>query len=162
MCLHFLIDGYNAINRLKSLNKIANLKKVRDSLINIIKQKLKSSNNKISVIFDGKVEFAFRSEKNNASIKIIFSKGESADDLIKKIVSQSDKPRQIAVVSDDKEIIYFTRSLKAKVVSVKDFFEGNNYTIKKEAGLTNQHSQKDELSYLEQELINKELRKKWG
>jgi len=52
---------------------------------------------------------------------VLFSSGESADEHIKRIVSESPAPKRIVVVTDDKEIRSFVRCLGASVFRVEEF-----------------------------------------
>ena len=54
---------------------------------------------------------------------MVFSVDESADDKIKRLVSQAENARRIVVVTDDREIKYYVRGLGAEVVSVGVFLE---------------------------------------
>ncbi len=56
-----------------------------------------------------------------STVKVIFTSGESADEKIKEIVSQAQNKKQIVVVTDDRAIQYYVRSLGAAVMSVADF-----------------------------------------
>jgi predicted RNA-binding protein with PIN domain len=160
MSLHFLIDGYNAIKQVKSLNRIRSLNEARVALIKSIQAKrlLKSKNNQITVVFDGKEEcgFSFFTSKDYPSkadfpfkgktpLNIIFSKGESADEVIKRMVQDSSRPRQIIVVSDDKGIVYLTNSLGAKAMSPTEFLHEKQKPRPKSRGQKN-NTQKDALS----------------
>lgn len=118
--LHYLIDGYNVIGQMSFLSG-KTLRGEREELIKFIEQKKPQGKNKITVIFDGQENvFSFQQEKQE--VEVIFSQGISADDKIKKMVEKRDA-RQVVVVSDDKEIKFYVRSLGAKVLSVKEFVE---------------------------------------
>ena len=162
MSLHFLIDGYNAINKLKPLKNRLSLKDARLSLINMIQEKKLSGSNKLTVIFDGREQFSFFYKQNSGLIKIIFSSCESADELIKRKVAESDNPRGLVVVSDDKAIAYFIKSMGAKAVSVDTFF-GKAIQLQKNSNpCSDKQLQKRKLTYRQKEKINQELRKIWG
>ncbi len=51
----------------------------------------------------------------------MFSQGQSADDKIKEVVEAARNRKRIVVVTDDKEIKFYVRSLGATVLAVKDF-----------------------------------------
>ena len=168
MSLHFLIDGYNAIKQVKSLNRIRSLNEARVALIKSIQAKrlLKSKNNQITVVFDGKRDLSLTGQadkiRGDSPLNIIFSKGESADEVIKRMVQDSSRPRQIIVVSDDKGIVYLTNSLGAKAVSPAEFLrEEQKPRPEKQYTKTRPEPLKIELSYQQQEEINRELRRIW-
>ncbi len=77
-----------------------------------------SSNNEVTVVFDGQPGIWNWSE---ASVKVVFTLSESADDYIKRYVAGSQAKRSIVVVTDDRDIKYFVRAQGAKVLSVDEF-----------------------------------------
>ena len=54
-------------------------------------------------------------------IRVIFSDGCSADDHIKRMVEEDADHKNCVVVSDDKDIFLYARSLGAKIMSVAAF-----------------------------------------
>ncbi|MBU0633942.1 MAG: NYN domain-containing protein [Candidatus Omnitrophica bacterium] len=121
MSLHYIIDGYNAVYKIDSL-KDNSLRNKRDALIGLIErhEPQGSLRNEVTVVFDGKPEVSGCEHKGQ--INVLFSKNESADEKIKKIVEKSSNPKRIVIVSDDRQVIYYCRSLGAKVKSVAEFF----------------------------------------
>jgi predicted RNA-binding protein with PIN domain len=72
--------------------------------------------NSVTIVFDGRedvVSLDFPSD-----VRVIFSKGESADDAIKRIVQESSSPRDIVLVTEDRALGYFCRSFGAEIWSV--------------------------------------------
>jgi len=131
---------------------------------------MRSKHNQITIVFDGIGKYKISpytagdgSElDNNPSIKVIFSKGESADERIKKIVQGSHNPKHIVVVTDDKEIIYFSRSVGAKTMSASEFLDKESRQSGSKQRRGTEESTKTELTYQQQETINQELRRLWG
>ena len=117
MSQHYLLDGYNIIKQTSALNR-GTLEAQRQALLNWIVacSPQGSLQNPVTVIFDGKDEF-FGSHVSG-SVQVIFSRGESADDLIKKIVEQYPFKKNLVVVSNDKDIKLYVRALGAGVLSV--------------------------------------------
>jgi predicted RNA-binding protein with PIN domain len=166
MSLHFLVDGYNAIKQTRSFKNIRNLEAARVSLVKAIQSRrlLRGRNNQVTIVFDGSDEFNLNLNRQNP-IKVIFSKGESADETIKRVVDNSNNPKQLVVVTNDKSIIFFTRSLGAKTMSVDEFLKSRqrnpgrrmlNQSLEKSI-----ESAKIELTYQQRAAINQELRKIW-
>lgn len=118
--LHYLIDGYNVIRQMSFLSG-KTLRGEREGLIRFIEQKKPQGKNEITIIFDGQKGVSSPPLPNN-EIKVIFTKNISADEKIKKMVEKRDA-KQMVVVSDDKDIKFYVRSLGAKVLSVKEFIE---------------------------------------
>jgi len=118
--LHYLIDGYNVIRQMSFLSG-KTLRGEREGLIRFIEEKKPQGKNKVTIVFDGQKGVSLPS-LTNSKIGVIFTKGVSADDKIKKMVEKG-KGKQMVVVSDDKGIKFYVRSLGAKVLSVKEFIE---------------------------------------
>lgn len=98
----------------------ANLEGQRNHLTNMIQvhRPQGSLSNKITVIFDGQADI---SHAQTSSVKTIFSHNESADDAIKKMVINSSNPKNIVVVTDDRDIQYSVRAQGAQVLPVTQF-----------------------------------------
>ena len=156
MSLQFIIDGYNVINH-PGFNRLSNkhTPDKRVEFISLIKKNnlCGSSNNKAIVIFDGH-SVDLEGYDFSPVAKVIFSRNESADQRIKRIVEDSLNPKNIVVVTDDKEIVYFCKSLKAKVMPVADFLISE--TAAKNA---KPDSSGQDLSYQQVAEINNELKK---
>lgn len=86
---------------------------------------------------------------------MVFSRDETADDKIKRIAETSKNPRNIVVVSDDRGIIFFIKSVGALSMCVQDFLCPG----KKER--TREEPVKTQLNYSQVNKINEELKKIW-
>lgn len=158
MSLQYVIDGYNLINH--RLFEPAN-KKIKDSRIALLEliniEKLCGSpENKITVVFDGYPDTQAAKEFNS-DMDVIFARQQTADERIKKIVEDSRNPKNIKVVSDDREIRFFVKSLGARVLSIEEFLNGG----KNLANPQEKELLKPELTYSQIHKINQELRKIW-
>ena len=157
MSLQYIIDGYNITNHPKFAKQIPKrFSDFRSALVQLIKTKKSSSpHNKFWVIFDGYPgESLDNQDKGN--IMVIFSRRESADERIKKLVELIPNPRNVVVVSDDKEIRFFARSCRAKVESAEDFLALEDKTSHKRG-----EAPEAEISYTQMHKINEELKKLW-
>jgi len=114
-----------------------------------------SENNMAWVVFDGYFDPAL-SSLNSSNLSIIFSCNQSADERIKKFLELSDNAKNIAVVSDDKEIIFFAKAYRARAISVEEFI-GSKL---KPRGV-NQDSGESKIGFSAMHKINEELRKLW-
>jgi len=158
MSLQFVIDGYNITCHPEFTNNI--LKKITDSrsaLVQLIHSRrlCGSQNNKAWIIFDG-FPGLNQEDLSFANIEVVFSRKESADERIKKIIEKSDNPRNLVVVSDDKEIIFFAKCCKARTLSVDSFIQVKSGTHKDKQVL-----EKPGLNYTQMHKINEELKKLW-
>ncbi len=159
MSLQYIIDGYNLIKHPLFNEHLT--KKSKDSraiLLDYIRvnRLCGSSKNKVSVVFDGYPDLTNK-ELNNKDIDIVFSKSQTADERIKKIVESVDNPKNIIVISDDKEIKFSVKVIGARIKSIEEFLAPKASTKKKESSLI----PKPEITYTQMQKINEELRKIW-
>jgi predicted RNA-binding protein with PIN domain len=160
MSLQYIIDAYNLINHpaFKPVSKSA--VNIQQALADFIRfnRLTGSKNNNLILVFDG---FPPRSEDIplQDGLRCVFSRTEEADELIKKLIEDSVSPKNIVVVSDDKEVRLTSRFLHAQVCSVEKFIYGKE-DIKPVTGPRAQELD-PKLSYAKMQKINAELRKKW-
>ena len=121
--LHFIIDGYNLINRIPHISKKP-LALQREYLINLISgfKFTMSRRNKVTVVFDGK-EDVYSCPLVQKPVKVIFSKGLDADSLIKDMVGRERCAGQLIVITDDKGLIAGIRGRGAQHKSTEDFLK---------------------------------------
>jgi len=125
--------------------------------VQLIKTKKSSASphNKFWVVFDGYPDSPIdNSDKGN--IMVVFSRVESADERIKKLLELIASPKNVVVVTDDKEIKFFARSCGAKTQSVEDFlsFQTREQIIRANAP-------EPEITHTQMHKINEELKKLW-
>jgi len=161
MSLHYVLDGYNIIKKIPSLNN-KKLKIAREQLLNFIEiyRPHGSYRNSITVVFDGSEETYGNDGTYGYNIQIVFTKRQSADDYIKLLIEKSKNAKDFCVVSDDKDIRFYCQALGCKVIDVDTFIaKGKKSGIKR-------HSEQNDLGYLgipqvELDKITEELRLKW-
>jgi predicted RNA-binding protein with PIN domain len=78
-----------------------------------------SSRNKVTIVFDGRMDVS--SPKELSTIDVIFSRNETADEKICRMVSSAANKRNIVVVTNDRDIQYAVRAMGAKVIGVSEF-----------------------------------------
>ncbi len=158
MSLLYIIDAYNIINHTRfSLAR----KKIRDpqkALLEFINIRIlkKRSRNEIIVVFDGYPKVSAQ-KLDTAHIKVVFSQEKTADSRIKRMVEASKNPRNIVVVSDDREIKFFIKSMGARSIGVEEFIIPKAKLHHKEI----EDLIKPELSYSQVHQINEELKTIW-
>lgn len=159
MSLQYVVDAYNLINhpRFEPERQSVN---IQYSLANFIRtNKLSGSkNNEVILVFDGYPPATGQIPKENG-LSCVFSQEKEADELIKKIVESSHQPRNIIVVTDDKEVQIVSRFLQAKVSSVEEFICGKEN--KRSANVKFSDLPDSKLGYSAMQKINAELKKKW-
>ena len=152
MSLHYLLDGYNVLKQMEAFRDLP-LEEGRRGLLKWISDSRPQGrvNNQVTVVFDG-IE---GSCSLDGEIRVIFSDGCSADDKIKRMVEEDAGRKNCVVVSDDKDIFLYARSLGAKIMSVAAF------TSKPGGSHTRQDDGRKYIPLSRQEKINKELRSFW-
>ncbi|MFY9402643.1 MAG: NYN domain-containing protein [Candidatus Omnitrophota bacterium] len=158
MSLQYIIDGCNVTHNFKFIKILP--KKYSDSrayLIELIKSRnlCGSSNNLIWVVFDGYPQEGLENLEK-IRLKIIFSRRQSADEKIKKILELTDNPRNTVVVSDDKEVSSFARIMRAKAISVEEFIK-----VKVPPKDKSRNLDEAKVNYTQMQRINKELKEIW-
>lgn len=129
-----------------------------------------SVRNSVTVVFDGKEDVGVGASAGPNrggrwgppvhGIEILFSHGQSADDLIKKIIEQSSEKKTWIVVSDDKDIKLYVRGLGAQVQSVKEFIKVGAEHARPLQGSGHARCGKY-ISLTDQARINRELERIW-
>ena len=117
------MDGYNIVKQSPLLADLP-LEQGRAGLLRWIdtERPQGSINNRVTVVFDGSPEH-FGNAVSGA-VEAVFSQNGSADDHIKAVVEHSRAASGIVVVSDDKGITLYVRSLGARTMGVKQFAPG--------------------------------------
>ncbi|MDP2653028.1 MAG: NYN domain-containing protein [Candidatus Omnitrophota bacterium] len=153
MALHYLLDGYNVIHKVPALVS-AKLEDAREGLVRLVEthRPQGSVNNRVTVVFDGQPGIV--GNVRGGEVAVVFSSGESADDRIKRIVDESGNKRSCVVVTDDRDVQYYVRSLGARVVGVAEFL-----SRMKPAGAAPQGGQP--ISKTEESRITSEMKDIW-
>jgi len=161
MSLVYFIDGYNVINNKEFLRQAGRSSQdKRAGLLNLIKTSrlTGSPNNRAVLVFDGYVSTDDAILSHKGAVEIIFSKKESADDKIRKLLDGCVNPKIAIVVSDDKEVMFFAKIKGAKAVSVEDFLK---IKAAKENKKRDSQIEDSKVDYSQQAKINQELKKVW-
>ncbi|MFA5144392.1 MAG: NYN domain-containing protein [Candidatus Omnitrophota bacterium] len=167
MSLQYIIDGYNIINHslfiqhaFKKTDPAADcsIKDPGAALSEFIRANrlCGSQKNKVTLVFDGYPDSSSR-VSGESDINIVFSREETADEWIKKIVEGAVNPKNIVVVSNDREIVFSVKSSGAKVSNIQDFISRGE----KPANPRRKEPVKVELNYSQIHKINQELRQLW-
>lgn len=104
---HFVIDGYNYINRIRppGMGDTANLEFARRSFLDRLVRYKKTRPARITVVFDAYRSFSTgRQKENHKGVDVVYSReGETADDVIIEMIRR--KGNVFIVVSSDRAII---------------------------------------------------------
>lgn len=116
----YLIDGNNIIGGFGSLDP--DLHKARKRLIGELATFIAATKQKVRVVFDGAQDPDFPEGVRIKSVHVSYAKsGSDADHRIKDIVRRSTSPRDITVVSSDRDLVSSVAARGAKIVSSRDF-----------------------------------------
>ncbi|MBM3255831.1 MAG: NYN domain-containing protein [Candidatus Omnitrophica bacterium] len=162
MSLHYVIDGYNVINH-PSYNRIPKLSKdYQKALLEFItvNKLCGSPRNRITVVFDGFPAVSDSGLKVTEA-SIIFSEQDSADSVIKRLVEDSRQPKNIQVISDDRELCLSVRLSGGCVLGVEEFISRKQKVLDKKKTYLSSAEIKPELNRIEILKINQELERKW-
>lgn len=119
---HFIIDGYNALFTLKPFLK--GKARSREGFLLYIKtaRPFGSLRNEVTVVFDGRKGVVSDLQHAYAPVRVIFSRQDSADEMIVRLVTREEHPERTIVVTDDRELAERVRAAGAKTLPVKGFF----------------------------------------
>ncbi|MDD3344854.1 MAG: NYN domain-containing protein [Candidatus Omnitrophica bacterium] len=159
MSLRYIVDAYNMINHPGFKPRPGKACNIQTRLADFIRGNRLSGSRKNSVVlvFDGYPPAGERMPEGEGLI-CVFSRGIEADEAIKRIVEKSALRKEIVVVSDDKEVRYSAKLLKAQVSSVEGFIGSSGRNIPPRSAADKDSK---DISCSAMEAINAELKKKW-
>ena len=121
-----IVDGYNVLHATKWLAspwKGAS----RAELCNLLGQLSRVSNEKIIVVFDAVAPDSPVGMGKELAVDVVYSgHGRSADDVIIKMINKSSGPRDLTVVSSDRQIRTAAKSRGCKVRPAGEFLKASS------------------------------------
>ena len=129
--MRIIIDGYNLIwavpelreKVLKTRAEGINLEEGRKRLLHFLNLYQRGHPKlDITVVFDAKEEI-FPYSPSQPGVRVLYSKEETADSLIKRIVEDEKKPQETLVVTSDRELKGKVKEKGAQVIGSLSFFE---------------------------------------
>jgi len=134
--MNYIIDGYNLIFAEPSLAKLLQNHSEdarRNLLVRLSNFHIHKKHN-ITVVFDGKMGI-IGTEKPPPGLNVIFTKNESADAHIIKLIQNSRKPKEMVIVTSDyKDIGHFAQQMGVLVLTSEEFLEQLDQVEKKNKG----------------------------
>ena len=117
--LTYIIDGNNLIGKISSLMSLQKKDKQasREKLVYILDRYFLQKKANVTLHLDGHPG----SRINSSKMKIVYSENQTADEKIKKQISQSKSPRNISVVTSDSNLAQFAKVCSCKVTSSDEF-----------------------------------------
>lgn len=127
---HYIIDGNNLLGKDRSLSHLQkkNKQQSREKLAFMLSRYFSKKIASVSLHYDG-----FEKEIIRASnIKIIYSGSNSADDKIKSEIERSKNPRNIILVTSDRNLMEFGKVCSCKVIKSEEFVKQLKQTYEDE------------------------------
>ncbi len=117
--LNYIIDGNNLIGKISSLISLQKKDKQasREKLVYILDRYFNQKKASVSLHLDGHQG----SRINSSKMKIVYSENLTADEKIKKQISQSKSPRNIIVITSDSNLAQYAKVCSAKIISSEEF-----------------------------------------
>ncbi len=151
--LKILVDGYNVMHKMKSIKPLlrSNLEASRETFVETMQSYLKGGGASVRmvVVFDGKNDPAHSSgfTREHGRLKIMFSRPpKTADTLLVQLMDEEQEPRQLLIVSSDRDITVAAKCRSIKTQSSEDFIEKLHGTPRRPAKETPQLT-KGEVEY---------------
>lgn len=116
--MRYIIDGYNVIKQYHSITN-KQLLNGKLSFLYLLERKLSAA--KIIVVFDGFPKLGSR--VYNFKIEVKFSRENTADDCVKDLIKNKKKREKILLVTDDRDLINFSKSHNVQVKKVEKFLK---------------------------------------
>ncbi len=114
----YLLDGNNLIGLVRRTSRPS--EEDRRALCAELAGRLRNTRARVSIFFDGP---SGSRSSSLGSLTVRFASGESADDAIVREVSAARAPREMVVVTGDRELARRVRGAGARAVSPPEFFE---------------------------------------
>lgn len=124
--LSYIIDGNNLIGKIPSLMNLQKKDKQasREKLVYMLDRYFVQKKANVTLHLDGHPGESINSSK----MRIVYSENLTADEMIKKQISQSKSTRNISVVTSDSNLAQFARVCSAKIISSEEFAAEINKT----------------------------------
>lgn len=120
-----LVDGYSVLHAWPRLRKLAGraLEQQRDALVHLLRQYADQTGCRVTVVFDGYAAKRKPAETAPvAGVEVVFSQtGKTADDVIERLVAQTEGRDRILVVTSDSLERHTVESLGAASVAAEVF-----------------------------------------
>jgi hypothetical protein len=126
--MRYVIDGYNLLHAVGLLRGRAGphgLEKARRALLGRLLGSLGAEAAAVTVVFDAaRAPAGLTAEEDYQGIRVRYTLGREADDLIEDLIRQDPAPRHLTVISDDRRLREAARRRHCPVVGCLDYLEG--------------------------------------
>jgi uncharacterized protein len=126
----YYIDGYNLMFRASRGG--GDFQSSRQHFIEELNEKIQTVLLDAIIVFDAQYQFGLGSRSRYRHLTVCFTdQGETADDYIIEEIRSSPKPRQIILVTSDKNLAWRARQYHSKTISVEEFVATLDIQFKK-------------------------------
>lgn len=162
----YVIDGYNIIKSPQATRSVKKNTRVSHQafLSSIRSRRLTGSvKNRVIVVFDGFPPVNTSLSDESLGIEVVFSGSLSADERIQRLVDKAANPKNLIVVTDDRQVQFSARAAGARVMGAEGFLKvkSEKEKVKNTEAVREKQAEKAPLPFSQQEKINRELRKLW-
>ena len=159
---HLIIDGYNAINKIKSLSvkRESSLEASRMFFIKLLKDFMAKKRifDKVFIVFDSSQDQLGIRKDSYGKVEAIFAtKNKDADRVIVDILKNSSSKDRITVSSDDNFIRNHVRAFGKDMISIREL---EDIIMLKNTPFRSKIQDEDISDKIKE--INEELKKHWG
>lgn len=121
----YIIDGYNVLHKIPQLRNLMNqsLEIARQKLEQYLRSYQGTKRIKVILVYDGERLNCQVPNYSTANFKIIFSHAPvKADPVIKKLIKKNSNPKQLFVITADRDILQFAKACSANTLDPHAFF----------------------------------------
>lgn len=83
-----------------------------------------SALNRVTVVFDGRDDVEGWPAPEG-EVRVLFSRGETADDAIRRIIDREERPRQMVLVTDDRALQHYGRAAGLEIWAAGRFLSSS-------------------------------------
>jgi predicted RNA-binding protein with PIN domain len=123
----YIIDGYNVLRASPDMDRTTaafGIDRARTDLVNAIARFAMVNRCDCTIVFDGVLDRVPSAPR----VKVISSRGRSADDVIREIV-RTPAGRRSTIVSSDQEIVHTARVNSARVLGSREFLDNLSFDL---------------------------------
>lgn len=124
--MRYLIDGYNLAHQLTlraGQVSMSELAKARSDLLQHLARRHGDETGEVTVVFDANLACGIEFQQTMFGIDVRMAVGESADDVIERLVKAHSVPKQLTIVSDDHRVQAAGRHRGCRVLGCPDYLD---------------------------------------